>query len=409
MKYKMKKLMILSMSAIMLMSPITGYAENQTNTYITSEKGTPSELNDQIESSNEIQNKNTDEIILTKVFSTVTENDTGRELFSDTYEKDGNTYELVDLKSEVKDTQNIEGTSYIYTTEKVGKESDLKDPDETIEHNGKTYQLKSKELKTYHNEAETKYVERSVIYTGIEDREQVPGLAEIVETDLSGNEVSKYMPLIKMTVEKENWDSSFTFPIKITDYDADFFILNGTEIPKNAKLIDYEDEFLEYLNLDRDYYRITSIEWDGNEYTSNGSVCRNAVAKGDKVIRDITAIYGGEMVFGETTQYAYECIYVDPENPDTTVYTVETTATYKKVNETPEEPEPEPLTPEVPNKNFMNRVIDWVVSHPIIALSIGTVFIVGIIILILFILSKKKEKEEKQKVEIIDFDKKDKE
>ena len=37
-------------------------------------------------------------------------------------------------------------------------------------------------------------------------------------------------------------------------------------------------------------YKINSIEWDGEEYKENGILCRNAVAKGNKVVND----YGGD-------------------------------------------------------------------------------------------------------------------
>ena len=41
-------------------------------------------------------------------------------------------------------------------------------------------------------------------------------------------------------------------------------------------------------------YKINSIEWDEEEYKDNGILCRNAVAKGNKVVNDYTALYGGD-------------------------------------------------------------------------------------------------------------------
>lgn len=41
-------------------------------------------------------------------------------------------------------------------------------------------------------------------------------------------------------------------------------------------------------------YKINSIQWDGEEYKDNGILCRNAVAKGNKVVNDYTALYGGD-------------------------------------------------------------------------------------------------------------------
>jgi len=42
-------------------------------------------------------------------------------------------------------------------------------------------------------------------------------------------------------------------------------------------------------------YKINSIEWDGEEYKENGILCRNAVAKGNKVVNDYTSLYGGDV------------------------------------------------------------------------------------------------------------------
>ena len=39
---------------------------------------------------------------------------------------------------------------------------------------------------------------------------------------------------------------------------------------------------------------MNSIEWDEEEYKDNGILCRNAVAKGNKVVNDYTALYGGD-------------------------------------------------------------------------------------------------------------------
>lgn len=388
-KEKIKKTIVLVMSTLMLMTPMTSYAVES------------------IATPNSAESENS--IVLEKTFKTTNKEDTGRDVFNDTYEKDGVTYELSNITSEILDEETVEGDSYIYTTAGVSEQGELIDPEQTIEHNGTIYQLKSKELKETTSDAFTKHVERTISYFDIEDNDQIPGIAEIVATDDFGNEISKYMPLIDFTIEKENWDSSFEFPIKITDYDADSFMLNGTEVQKGDPLINYEREFLEYLGLDVDYYKINSIEWDGEEYRSNGHVCRNAIAKGDKVIKDITALYGGEMAFGTATLYSYECTYINPEKPDTTIYTVKATATYKVSHDNIIAPkEPAPLIPDTPSQNFFQRMIDWAIENPIAALSIGTLIVVCIVILILFLLSRKKKEEEKEKFDVIDLDNKDK-
>lgn len=411
----LNRFLTVAMAATLTVVPITGYAagtstkeQTETRDQRITESGTP-EVPLPIK-----ETKNGKTFTMEKTFSTMDRNDTGRDNFDDVVEKAGKSYELSSIDTEVLNTQTIEGDTYIYTTAHVANKEELPEPEEEIEHNGAVYRLRSKTLKELENEAFTKKVERTVILSDIEDNDQIPGLAEITETDSLGKEVSKYMPLISFKVEKENWDSSFEFPIKITDYDSDTFILNGTEIKKGEDLIKYERQFLEYLGLSRDYYRITSIDWDGEEYRSGGSVCRNAIARGDKVVKDITAIYGGEMVFGEVTQYAYECVYFNPEKPDTTVYTIKATATYKEIipetapdNKEDEETEPEPLVPTPKKRNVFQKMADWVVQNPIAALGIGTLLVVAIGLMILFLLSRKKKEEEENKFDIIDLDHKD--
>lgn len=353
-------------------------------------------------------------ITIEKEFSTTDKNDTGKDNFDNTYKENGILYELTDIKTEIIDEQNVEADTYLFKTEPVGSEAELKEPDATITYDGKTYQLQSKKMVNSSNENSTRYVERTVSYTGVEGNADIPGLAEVVEKDPSGKEVSQYMPLINVVVEKESWDSTFEFPVRVSNYDADSFILNGTTIGKDEPLINYKDQFLEYLGLSSDYYRINSIEWSGSQYTSKGVVCRDAIAKGDKYVKDITATYGGEMVFNESSQYYYDCVYVNPDQPASTIYTIKSTATYTEVvketeeikeGEEPTEPEPSvPLVPETPKRGFFARMFDWIAENPIAALGIGTLAVVGVGILILFILAKKRKEEEGNKVEIVDLD-----
>lgn len=379
-KYKIFSL--LSAGILSLMTPISGYAAQT--------------------------------IQIEKTFTTTMENNTGTDLFDPIYEQNGVEYELSSVTAEVLSTETSEGETYIYKTAGVGSEEDLTEPEQTIEHNGKMYELQNYELKTEEVQNSTQYVERTVLYEGIDIDSDIPGFAEITETDALGNEVTEWLPLIDYTIEKENWDSSFEFPIKITNYDADSFLLNGTEIRKDEDLINYADEFLDYLNLPSEYYRIDSIEWNGGEYTENGIICRNATAKGDKMVMDVEALYGGEMSFGAGTMYYYECTYLNPDEPASTVYTVKSTGTYTEIVEETEtetqesETQEEPIAQDTPNQGFFRQIIDWVVNNPIMALGIGTVVVIGIVVLVLFILSRRKKEEEKKKYDVVDIDQNDK-
>ena len=76
-----------------------------------------------------------------------------------------------------------------------------------------------------------------------------------------------------------------------------FILLSILLTPDNlyAEEIDYQA--LQEDPLETAYRKLGSpgdIEWDEEEYKDNGILCRNAVAKGNKVVNDYTALYGGD-------------------------------------------------------------------------------------------------------------------
>lgn len=78
-------------------------------------------------------------------------------------------------------------------------------------------------------------------------------------------------------------------------------------------------------------YKINYIEWDGEEYKDNGILCRNAVAKGNKVVNDYTALYGGDAYLpANNLAYKYVATYTaDVTEPDAaTIYDITATAIY---------------------------------------------------------------------------------
>lgn len=78
-------------------------------------------------------------------------------------------------------------------------------------------------------------------------------------------------------------------------------------------------------------YKINSIEWDGEEYKENGILCRNAVAKGNKVVNAYTALYGGDAYLpANNLAYKYVATYTaDVTEPDAaTIYDITATANY---------------------------------------------------------------------------------
>lgn len=209
------------------------------------------------------------------------------------------------------------------------------EPAETwIDTDGTMYRLVSKELKEQAAQERTEYKEIPVTFTAVEAGVQIPDQKTMEIEDLDTNQmIQATLKLKEKTVIREYWRDDFEFPVTITGYDADVFILNGVEIPKEADLTDYSDSFLRYLKLDRNAYRVSKIEWDGEPYEKNGLLMRNAIGKGSKFVKDIEAAYAGEVSLPAIVGKSWYCIYEEdiPENHQT-IYTMTATVAYQLKN-----------------------------------------------------------------------------
>lgn len=242
-------------------------------------------------------------------------------------------------------------TSYeseVFTGDGTDREPDASWTDE----NGVAYRLVSKELKEQTAQERTEYKEVPVTFTAVESGVQIPDqkVTEINDLD-TGQTVQATMQLKDKTVIREYWRDDFVFPITITGYDADVFVLNGIEIPRDADLTAYADSFLQYLKLDEDSYRVANIVWDGEPYEKDGVLMRNAVGRGSKFVKDIEATYSGEVKLPAIVGKSWHCVYEEDIPADRqTIYTMTATVTYQLGNVA------------VTEKSFMQKVYDKVVG-----------------------------------------------
>lgn len=252
---------------------------------------------------------------------------------------DGTEYELketgqpVYIKQEEIVPQKMSYETEVFT----GNENEYL-PDETITQDGITYQLVSKELVEQTAQERSEYRETVVEYKGVEAGIVLPQEKEINFTDVdTKQEITTTLPYVKEQVVAERWSEDFTFPITISGYDADVFVLNGKEVPKDANLMDYADDFLEILHLDPESYRISAIEWNGGSYEEDGVIKRNATASGSKYIRDINVTYGGTVTLPSIVGKVWNCMYEEaiPEN-ERVLYTMAVDATYGSTVQTAE-------------------------------------------------------------------------
>ena len=74
-----------------------------------------------------------------------------------------------------------------------------------------------------------------------------------------------------------------------------------------------------------------SVQWDGEPYEdSEGTLCRNAVASGKKMVSDCKAVYKGTAVFKEESGVRYRLTYQksNAEGTGKSVYTMKATGVY---------------------------------------------------------------------------------
>lgn len=248
----------------------------------------------------------------------------------------GDTYVISEAERPLYVSQELvipRQTSYeseVFTGDGTDREPDALWTDE----DGVIYRLVSKELKEQAAQERTEYKEVPVTFTAVESGVQIPDQKDTKVEDLdTGQTVQAMLQLKDKTVIREYWRNDFVFPITITGYDADVFVLNGIEIPKDADLTAYADVFLQYLKLDSDSYRVFSIDWDGEPYEKDGILMRNAVGKGSKFVRDIEATYSGEVKLPAIVGKSWHCVYEEdiPAN-HRTIYTMTATVTYQLGN-----------------------------------------------------------------------------
>ena len=257
-------------------------------------------------------------------------------------------------------------------------------PDGSIKKDGISWNLTDKELVDSEIEDRTKDAVTTKRYVGVEKGVPIPDTIEYTYTDeVTGESISEMLPLTDQSESAWYW-TSFEFPITISGYGADVLDLNGIEIPGDAQLADYSNEFLDMLGLSRDYYRIDSVDWDGEPYEQDGELYRNAVGTGEKYVTDIDAVYSGTVTLPHQDGAAWKCLYTEElDDSHKAVYTYTAEAVYVS------SAEQTPLGRILGIISaFYHGVIEAIKEHPILA----ALQIVVLAALITFLISRRKKK-----------------
>ncbi len=231
-------------------------------------------------------------------------------------------YAAVSDKSDLMEQMVIKGPVF----------NDMKDvvkPDLTLEQGDITYHLVSTELAEVSVEGMMTYVSASVPYE-LEWKQNPPETTIVTLYDQrTESEYKRELSFLGMKEIELLWEKSFSFPITISDYDAEHLQLGDKLISKNEELIHYADHILESMGLSKEYYHINTIEWTGEPYEKEGKIFREALADGEKKIRYVDVTYGGEIKTPNTTGYQYISTYevlktVEDISESTSISDVET-------------------------------------------------------------------------------------
>lgn len=268
-----------------------------------------------------------------KEIRTFTKEDDGNGQFDEIIEKEGIKYKLRSLQTDHVELIYPGNVLAIDSPPFVGSPEGYA-PQETVLEEGKKYHLAASDIMDIQTEEKTEYSESSILYKGVEYIDRMPDVArvEVINEDLKLKQTVE-LPAVSHVEESIYWDYDFTFPINVSGYQEDSYLLGDREIPNGVPLIDYAEEFLKYLNLPRDYYEITSIAWLGEPEEQNGDMVRTAQARGRRLVKDIRGIYGGEVIFPSVQARIYRGTYVEDgtENQtDQLIYKKSVTAVYER-------------------------------------------------------------------------------
>lgn len=257
-------------------------------------------------------------------------------------------------------------------------------PEEILEKNGKRYQRVSVETRSVEKDGSLTYVS-TVVPCQLEGEQMPPEQATVTLTfDITGEEYQREISLQEIREKSIFWKDDFSFPITVQGYGADVFYLGEHEIAAETDLAEYSSYFLEYLELPQDCYRIEHIEWSGERYEREGIFYRDAVAYGEKLIRDVETVYGGQVRTPNIPAKQYVAVYEEIIEAGGNTESVSSESEIFSVI-----PESETISETMPDRqeeedSFIDRMFQRIKEH-ITVVVFGSLFLVCFGIWIVFV------------------------
>lgn len=270
----------------------------------------------------------------------VTENpdsDEAQKLFEKEIERDGTSYRLSEIRTEVVKEERAGGSGTLELASSPFLEEMAKEqkPAETYEQDGVTYQLSSSWLEETVIPAHEVPVTETVRYEAVEAADRIPSTIPVVVTDEATGQVLEGTAAISgQEAGEERWEDTFSFSATFHEYGLDGYWLGEQVISLKDDTPDfagYEAELLALIGVSGEDYAVEEAVWDGDPYEDeNGVLCRDAVVSGKKLVRDCTVTYTGNAIFPEEMGVRYVSSYVtDAGAGDGAIqYTMKATGVY---------------------------------------------------------------------------------
>ena len=195
--------------------------------------------------------------------------------------------------------------------------------------NGREYVLDHYEVKEVPGHMVSRVLEKQVVYSDVEGAEGLPESITVTE-EVSGIPAEGELYIRDSRILRAAWRDGFQAPVLFHSYGADEYqtgslVISGEDVLASA--VESQKGLLEVMGLSPQQYRIHSMVWEGEAFEDEeGQLCRRAMAKGQKLVRDYEITYEGEVEYMEPVSYEMEIAYrpvspsrvwVDEETPGT--------------------------------------------------------------------------------------------
>ena len=258
-------------------------------------------------------------------------------------------------------------------------------------------------------EVRAETVHREVTYEAVEDEAALP--EEIMVSVLDGHD-GELVPCqaVGWVEEAAYWQDDFSFPITFYEYGAGAYQLGEITVKKTdledpeqlTELAEqYGTELLQSMGLSAEEYEVKEIVWTGTPYEKeDGIVCRDAMAYGNRLLRDWRVQYEGFVEperWQELKRGGADGELKEEQQEETVPETIKAvTETPEKVSEAErEEAKEQPAH----GKSRLQEYLEKVTRILLVAVGIGVVFFLGglLVLALLWIGRKLREAIDRRK------------